>query len=150
MNIATEIREPLLEPRTVKNYLTEGHTLRSWMLTTSGERGSRRIALTSGRPSRSTVSVTETARQRNGSVILRSNRSVRRCAAPRTRTAIQRGPSRRRRAATAAGTSPVTSPPNPATSLTRLDDTNDHLALVGTSRVSTPDSERFICAIGSS
>jgi cytochrome c oxidase subunit I len=38
MNTATETVEPLIEPRAVKNYLTEGRTLKSWLLTTDHKR----------------------------------------------------------------------------------------------------------------
>jgi cytochrome c oxidase subunit I len=38
MNTTTETAKPLVEPRTPKNYLTEGHTLKSWLLTTDHKR----------------------------------------------------------------------------------------------------------------
>ena len=38
MNTTTETVEPVVEPRTVKNYLTDGHTLKSWLLTTDHKR----------------------------------------------------------------------------------------------------------------
>jgi cytochrome c oxidase subunit 1 len=38
MNTTTESVTPLVEPRRVKNYLTEGHTVRSWLLTTDHKR----------------------------------------------------------------------------------------------------------------
>ncbi len=38
MNTPTESVTPLAESRRVKNYLTEGHTLRSWLLTTDHKR----------------------------------------------------------------------------------------------------------------
>src|SRR3569833_1967983 len=38
MNTTTETVEPLTEPRAVKNYLTEGRTLKSWLLTTDHKR----------------------------------------------------------------------------------------------------------------
>src|SRR3569833_2866603 len=38
MNTTTETVEPLTEPRAVKNYLTEGRTLKSWLLTSDHKR----------------------------------------------------------------------------------------------------------------
>ena len=54
------------------------------------------------------------------------------------------------RFATAAGTMLDTSPPNRATSRTRLDDRNEYCGLVEMKNVSMPDSRWFICAIWSS
>src|SRR5437867_6965103 len=51
------------------------------------------------------------------------------------------------RSATTAGTSPETSPPYLATSLTRDEDRNDQFGAVVMNRVSTPDRLRFIWAI---
>ena len=44
----------------------------------------------------------------------------------------------------------VTSPPNRATSRTRLDERNEYCGLVEMKNVSIPDRRSFICAIWSS
>ena len=68
----------------------------------------------------------------------------------RDRSAVELANRSASRLATTGGTMLDTSPPNFATSRTRLDDRNEYCGLVEMKKVSMPESCWFICAICSS